>query len=111
MARPAAPRAQILTGTGSLEFTWDSVDGPEGTVRFELSDTADGGTLLVLTHTVTGGRPENLLPGWHRIVVDDLPEYLDSGQVTEKPGRWAMLRDQHYAPLVAAKTLAAEKPD
>lgn len=83
-----------------IEFTWESEDGPDSTVRFELADAAEG-TRLVLTHTIREGNPENLMPGWHRIVVDDLPEFLATGAVTSKPGRWAKLRDEHYLPLLA----------
>lgn len=83
-----------------LEFTWVSHDGPDSIVRFELSDTANGDTRLVFTHTVTTGNVENLMPGWHRILLDDLPEFLQTGKVSAKPGRWAELREEHYLPLV-----------
>jgi len=93
-----------------LEFTWNSGDGPASVVRFELSDTF-AGTRLILTHTISQGSPQDLLAGWHRIVLDDLPEFLDSGAVIEKPGRWETLREQHYVPMVAAALDVRVRPE
>lgn len=85
-----------------LELTWRSEDAADSVVRFELFDAA-GGSRLALTHTIRTGNPENLMPGWHRIVVDDLPEFLETGSASPKPGRWAALREEHYLPLLAQR--------
>lgn len=54
-------------------FRWDSKEwGDGGPVRFELSEDADGGTLLVLTHVAPAAGFEefrrNTLAGWHYLL-------------------------------------------
>lgn len=79
-----------------LEFFWSSQDGPDSSVRFELSDVPEG-TKLVFTHHVTHGcNLANLLPGWH-CIFDDLPQYLDSGTVHDSPDRFTSLKTRYTA--------------
>lgn len=65
-----------------LEISWRG--GPlDTTVRFELSETAGGGTLLILRHEGFAGL-SNLIPrlvlglGWRGLVRKDLPRYLEA---------------------------------
>jgi uncharacterized protein YndB with AHSA1/START domain len=56
-----------------FSFKWDSREwGDGGPVRFELSEDADGGTLLVFTHVApTAGFEEyrtKTLAGWHYLL-------------------------------------------
>lgn len=77
-----------------LEFTWDSKDGPGDTVvRFELTPT-DQGCTLIFTHRVgADARPDRLAAGWHQLL-DTLPGYLDGavtvgGEAPVADGSWA----------------------
>jgi len=57
-----------------LEYTWD-----QETLRFDLSPTDDGGTLLIFVHTFPD--PEsapNYAGGWHQLL-DALAAHLDGG--------------------------------
>ena len=79
-----------------LEFTWTDKGDDFGFVRWELT-AEDGGTRLVLTHTVPASARESGLPmlaGWHSLL-DQLAALLD-GQPCPSRGRWQELHD-HYA--------------
>lgn len=85
-----------------LSFTWDSIDGPNSTVSFQLSDAGNGSTRLVFTHYANDEcRPGNLLPGWHAIL-DDLGQYLAAHAVPEQPERHAQLR-AHYLTILGPR--------
>ncbi|ADB33243.1 Activator of Hsp90 ATPase 1 family protein [Kribbella flavida DSM 17836] len=87
-----------------LSFTWNSVDGPNSTVSFQLSDAGNGSTHLVFTHCVNDDcRPMNLLPGWHAIF-DDLGLYLEADTVAEQTGRHARLREHYLTTLGQASS-------
>jgi uncharacterized protein YndB with AHSA1/START domain len=80
-----------------LEFTWTDKGDDFGFVRWELGAN-NGGTRLVLTHTVpesarASGVP--MLAGWHTLL-EQLAALLD-GQPLPLPGdRWQAFHD-HYA--------------
>lgn len=76
-----------------LEFTWDSKDGPGGTVvRFELVASAQGCT-LTFTHAVSdAANPDRLAAGWH-VLLDALARHLDGSDVEAADGTWS----DHYA--------------
>ena len=79
-----------------LEFTWTDQDNDFGFVRWELVD--DGGTRLVLTHTVPEAARAFGLPalaGWHSLL-EHLAALLDGQPVPSAPDRWQELHD-HYA--------------
>jgi uncharacterized protein YndB with AHSA1/START domain len=79
-----------------LEFSWTDKGGDFGFVRWELM-AEDGGTRLVLIHTVPASARESGLPmlaGWHSLL-DQLAVLLD-GQPFPSRSRWQELHD-HYA--------------
>jgi uncharacterized protein YndB with AHSA1/START domain len=84
-----------------LEYTWDSAEWTGGTVRYELTETEDGGTRLVFTH-IHPLRSWDLfryksLAGWHTLL--DLLELAVEG----RPESWHMERWQtHHDRYVAA---------
>lgn len=81
-----------------LGFTWDSVDGPDSAVRFELSDLGSG-CRLTFTHILNDScREENLMPGWHAIF-DDLAVEVSGADPVPVDGRHAQLRN-HYGSLL-----------
>jgi len=88
-------RVTAITPPRLLEFTWTDQDNDFGFVRWELG-ADDGGTRLVLTHTV----PESargfglpMLAGWHSLL-DQLAALLDDQPFVRD--RWQELHD-HYA--------------
>jgi uncharacterized protein YndB with AHSA1/START domain len=90
-------RVTALAPPRLLEFTW--TDGGEdlGIVRWELS-AEDGGTRLVLTHTLPEAARAFGLPalaGWHSLL-DRLAVLLDGEPMSVARDRWQELHD-HYA--------------
>lgn len=86
-----------ITPPRLLEFTWTDRDDDFGFVRWELVAN-DGGTRLVLTHTVpeaARGFGIPMLAGWHSLL-ENLAALLDGQPVPSAPGRWQELHD-HYA--------------
>ena len=88
-------RVTAITPPRLLEFTWTDQDNDFGFVRWELG-ADDGGTRLVLTHSV----PESargfglpMLAGWHSLL-DQLAALLDDQPFARD--RWQELHD-HYA--------------
>ena len=80
-----------------LEFTWTDKDDDFGFVRWELV-ADDGGTRLVLTHTIPeAARPFGLpaLAGWHTLL-DQLVALLDGQPLPLSGERWQAFHD-HYA--------------
>ena len=82
-----------------LEFTWTDRGADLGFVRWELAHE-DGGTHLVLTHTIseaarTFGLPA--LAGWHTLL-EKLEVLLDGHSTSELPNRWQEFHD-YYAVL------------
>jgi uncharacterized protein YndB with AHSA1/START domain len=80
-----------------LEFTWTDKDDDLGFVRWELI-AEEGGTRLVLTHTVPESARGFGLPalaGWHTLL-EQLVALLDGQPVASAPDRWQVLHD-HYA--------------
>lgn len=80
-----------------LEFTWTDKDDDRGFVRWELL-ADDGGTRLVLTHTLPEAARAFGLPalaGWHSLL-EQLAPLLDGQPVPAAPDRWQALYD-HYA--------------
>jgi len=87
-------RVTATTPPRVLEFTWTDKGNDLGYVRWELT-AKDGGTLLVLTHTVPESAREFGLPalaGWHSLL-EKLAALLD-GQPFGRD-RWQELHD-HY---------------
>jgi uncharacterized protein YndB with AHSA1/START domain len=86
-----------------LEFTWTDGGDDLGFVRWELM-ADDGGTRLVLTHTIpASSRPFGLsvLAGWHQML--ERLEALCEGQPIPLSGeRWQAFHD-HYARAEAMK--------
>jgi uncharacterized protein YndB with AHSA1/START domain len=85
-------RVTAITPPRLLEFTWTDQDDDFGFVRWELG-ADDGGTRLVLTHTV----PESargfglpMLAGWHSLL-DQLAALLDDQPFARD--RWQELHD------------------
>jgi uncharacterized protein YndB with AHSA1/START domain len=79
-----------------LEFTWTDRDDDLGFVRWELS-ADDGGTRLVLTHTLPGEAGEFVLPslaGWH-VMLERLAALLDGQPLPLSGERWQEFYD-HY---------------
>ena len=80
-----------------LEFTWTDKGNDLGFVRWELT-AEDGGTHLVLTHTVpeaARGFGLPMLAGWHTLL-EKLAALLDGQPVPPLPDRWQEFHD-HYA--------------
>lgn len=80
-----------------LEFTWTDEGDDFGCVRWELT-ADDGGTRLILTHTVSEAARDFGLPalaGWHSLL-EQLAALLAGHPVPSAPGRWQELHD-HYA--------------
>jgi uncharacterized protein YndB with AHSA1/START domain len=80
-----------------LEFTWTDQDNDFGFVRWELV-AAEGGTRLVLTHTVpeaARGFGLPMLAGWHSLL-DQLAALLEGQPLPSSGERWQELHD-HYA--------------
>jgi uncharacterized protein YndB with AHSA1/START domain len=80
-----------------LEFTWTDKGDDRGVVRWELV-AEDGGTRLVLTHTVPEAARAFGLPalaGWHSLL-EQLVALLDGQPMDSAPNRWQELHD-HYA--------------
>jgi uncharacterized protein YndB with AHSA1/START domain len=87
-------RVTAITPPRLLEFTWTDQDNDFGFVRWELG-ADDGGTRLVLTHTV----PESargfglpMLAGWHSLL-DQLAALLDDQPFARD--RWQELHDDY----------------
>jgi uncharacterized protein YndB with AHSA1/START domain len=79
-----------------LEFTWTDKGDDRGLVRWELT-ADDGGTRLVLTHTVPEAARAFGLPalaGWHTLL-EQLAALLDGQPVPAAPGRWQELHDDY----------------
>ena len=77
-----------------LEFTWTDKGNDLGFVRWELT-AEDGGTRLVLTHTVPEAARAFGLPalaGWHSLL-DRLAALLDDQPFA--PDRWQELHDDY----------------
>jgi uncharacterized protein YndB with AHSA1/START domain len=77
-----------------LEFTWTEKGDDRGIVRWELTGE-DGGTRLVLTHTIPAAARDFGLPalaGWHSLL-DRLAALLDGRPFA--PDRWQELHDQY----------------
>jgi uncharacterized protein YndB with AHSA1/START domain len=88
-------RVTAIAPPALLEFTWTDKGNDLGFVRWELIGD-DGGTRLVLTHTVPEAARDFGLPalaGWHSLL-ERLVALLD-GQPFGR-NRWQELRD-HYA--------------
>jgi uncharacterized protein YndB with AHSA1/START domain len=82
-----------------LEFTWTDQGIDRGFVRWELTP-ADGGTHLVLTHTLADRARAFGLPalaGWHTLL-ENLAVLLGGQIPSELPDRWQEVHD-HYAEL------------
>jgi uncharacterized protein YndB with AHSA1/START domain len=80
-----------------LEFTWTDTGDDFGFVRWELG-AHDGGTRLVLTHTVpeaARGLGLPMLAGWHTLL-DQLEALLDGQPLPLSGDRWQAFHD-HYA--------------
>ena len=80
-----------------LEYTWDSAEWTGGTVRFELSETADG-TQLVFTHIHPAKSWHEFryksLAGWHTLL--DLLELAVEGRPESwHMGRWQTHHDRY----------------
>ena len=79
-----------------LEFTWTDEGADFGLVRWELS-TEDGGTHLVLTHTVPESAREFGLPalaGWHTLL-EQLAALLDGQPLPLSGDRWHEFYDDY----------------
>ena len=90
-------RVTAITPPRLLEFTWTDQDNDFGFVRWELV-ADDGGTRLVLTHTVpeaARGFGLPMLAGWHSLL-DQLAALLDGQPLPSSGERWQELHD-HYA--------------
>jgi uncharacterized protein YndB with AHSA1/START domain len=92
-----AGRVTALAPPRLLEFSWADKENDFGIVRWELFPE-EGGTRLVLTHTV----PESarafglpMLAGWHSLL-EQLAALLDGQPVPASRERWQELHD-HYA--------------
>ncbi|MDQ3696337.1 MAG: SRPBCC family protein [Chloroflexota bacterium] len=80
-----------------LEFTWTDKDDDLGFVRWELM-ADDGGTRLVLTHTLPESARPFVLPslaGWH-LMLERLAALLDGQPLPLSGERWQAFHD-HYA--------------
>ncbi len=80
-----------------LEFTWTDKGDDLGFVRWELV-ADDGGTRLVLTHTIPEAARDFGLPalaGWHTLL-EQLAALLDGQPMSVADDRWQELHD-HYA--------------
>ena len=83
-----------------LAFPWSGRDGEAGPVRWELSPARDGGTRLVLTHTLPSGAADGrpaVLAAWH-MHLDMLAGVLAGRPVPFSRDRFRDLRD-HYAQI------------
>ncbi len=79
-----------------LEFTWTDKGNDFGFVRWELTDE-DGGTQLVLTHTVpesARGSAVPMLAGWHSLL-EKLTALLDGQPMSAVPDRWQEFHDDY----------------
>ena len=88
-------RVTAITPPRMLEFTWTDKGNDLGFVRWELT-AEDGGTRLVLTHTVPEAARDFGLPalaGWHTLL-EQLVALLDGLPFGQD--RWQELHD-HYA--------------
>lgn len=88
-----------LQPPGVLEYTWDSAEWTGGTVRYELSTTAEG-TRLVFTHvhpfkSWTEYRYKSLA-GWHTLL-DLLELALDGRPESWHMERWQTHHDRYLA--------------
>jgi uncharacterized protein YndB with AHSA1/START domain len=90
-------RVTAITPPRLLEFNWTDKGDDLGFVRWELT-AEDGGTHLVLTHTV----PESaralgipMLAGWHSLL-EQLEILLDDQPMPSAGSLWQELHD-HYA--------------
>jgi uncharacterized protein YndB with AHSA1/START domain len=80
-----------------LEFTWTDKGDDFGFVRWELT-AEDGGTRLVLTHTIPESARAFGLPalaGWHTLL-EQLEALLDGQPLPLSGERWQAFHD-HYA--------------
>lgn len=96
--RPMTGRIVTYQPPSLLEFTWNTGDAPESTVRCEL--TPDGsGTKLVFRHKGVGFIWIGLvLPGWHGLF-ERLRSLLDGERAPENWARWRELQKvyvEHY---------------
>ena len=90
-------RVTAITPPRLLEFTWTDKGDDFGFVRWELM-ADDGGTRLVLMHTVpesarAAGIP--MLAGWHTLL-EQLAALLDGQPMPLSGDRWQAFHD-HYA--------------
>ncbi|MBA3530027.1 MAG: SRPBCC family protein [Propionibacteriaceae bacterium] len=79
-----------------LEFSWTDKGNDLGYVRWELL-AEDGGTQLVLTHTVpevSRGFGLPALAGWHSLL-ERLTALLDGQPVSAVPDRWQAFHDDY----------------
>ena len=79
-----------------LEFTWTDRGNDLGFVRWELA-AEDGGTHLVLTHTVpeaARGSGVPMLAGWHSLL-EKLTALLDGQPMSAVPDRWQEFHDDY----------------
>jgi uncharacterized protein YndB with AHSA1/START domain len=89
-------RVTALAPPELLEFTWTDKGNDLGFVRWELA-TDDGGTRLVLTHTVpetARGYGLPMLAGWHSLL-EKLTALLDGQPISAVPDRWQELHDEY----------------
>ena len=92
-----AGRVTAITPPRLLEFTWTDEDDDFGYVRWELA-TEEGGTRLILTHTVPESARGFGLPalaGWHTLL-DQLAALLDGQPLPLSGEHWQEFHD-HYA--------------
>ena len=81
-------RVTAITPPRLLEFTWTDKGNDRGFVRWELF-AEDGGTHLVLTHTVpeaARGSGLPMLAGWHSLL-EKLTALLDGQPMSAVPAR------------------------
>ena len=83
-----------------LEYGWTAEAGDFGSVRWELFPE-DGGTRLVLTHTVPESASSfgpSALAGWHTHL-EQLVAVLDGNPIPWSRDRWQALYDQYERTL------------
>lgn len=90
-------RVTALAPPRLLEFTWTDKGADRGLVRWELT-AVDGGTRLVLTHTISNAARAFGLPalaGWHTLL-EQLAALLDGQSLPLQGDRWQAFHD-YYA--------------
>jgi uncharacterized protein YndB with AHSA1/START domain len=79
-----------------LEFTWTDKGKDLGFVRWKLTDE-EGGTHLLLTHTVPESARSSCFPmlaGWHSLL-EKLEVLLNGEPTSSVPDRWQELHDEY----------------